>query len=1633
MYGSANCTSCAYGGGGIEGAVTCEAPSGIAVRGGGACSVQPTRDVACWGARWQQPFVLWSADTRARGGRSFIVGAAGVCLCDAFVGVLLVNGTVVVVSGDLVSNATSFVFAEGTQFELIWCGPAYLCARTSSGELVCGTIASGGALPSVVVALPLMIQNDLLTAAVGENHVCTLAANGSVTCFNATGPMLPLPAPPGIFLHIAADGGMTCGIRAADHSVACWDVDGGGTTRLGNSQASMKSVCVGGMGAVCGLAWNPPPGATNDTVYTSTEHEMCWNATTGAMLPGFAGNETFRSMSCSAGGKCGIIGNWSAVCDLASLRPACGTGNAAASAPNSCVGIAAVAVDTGGTPGVGPGDAVEVTLSRAAGQCTNGDDVSDGGTFYSPLQHASGSCPAGRCMAASTLMDGGVTWNAAIAALVYVVGNASGPIGSTSFEVGIDVTHIGALAFIVNASERCAGGNLQGALPVLVTGSWGPQRAPRVINATARNTGAAPGLSARDTLLVTFDSETNRPSHLNASVLSGYLGDVRFAWTDTRTLIITVTHPYAAGATREVQIGILRLIISPGDAILSRDLSSPPSATNVLVNGSWGNAIVGVSSPSIDALTTAGGDVLVVQLAATIGTNAAASDVRVEYSNGQWALAPECNPLPAGDTIRCVTVDGVGRNYGFAVWAYGALIDRGGPNASYASPVVTGISPTLVPTDYTGTLVITGREFGSTSVNAVSNVAFSTARSPAAASEMFRGLACAVNVSHTTITCGLSPLRGSALHIQLNVGGQSTALASMPTLPPILRSVTLSRSATCGGGGSSMCTRGSNTGHAAATAAVLQGDNFGPAGASGLTVTCSPDAAGEAVFTLSGCNVAVAHVTITCDTLPAGYGAPLWFAVAVLGVRSALLNTSIGYAAPSIARVIGAVPTAGAPLSIVGTDFCTQFSTIVRVQLNGGVPFIPDTVRKYPGNTTLDEVVINMPPGVGNHTVVVIVGGWATAPLIIAYARPVVTSAALSAINGLARYRVRITGSNFGTLVADVVVTLGKATCAVVPGLLFDSRLECWTNGTAGNVSIVVAAQTVRVQPFFNCMINEPDPLIWSMAGLGSLPLTGSGILVVSGTVVPAAPSTACVLRIAGGGMAPGRTELCARARALSTTPVCSDWCTAALNVAYDSLQCTTPSAAIASAQLVVVAVALLSCGVSNPFAMLYDAPIVTGITPRLLPTYGGVAMAIDGRNFEANTSFAIAFAAGLAGLSLPALCAPINASRVRVFCSSPPGAGASARLLMSSSTWSAKSWDVTGFGYRAPLIASVSPRLANARGGSVVNITGSDFSAIPRVYLGALLVDIVWQYEHSVVSVVVPPGIGTGINVTLIAVGGQSVVQPRALSYYPPTLTSVDVSYIDAVSGGLLRVLGAQFGPPAAGTGAAAVTVTIEDVVCQNARVLSGGAIECAAPARLVVTDAASVIVTVGQQQSAPTPVRVACRPGYYGAAGERCIICPVGAVCGGFQYDPVPAAGYFRVGRASFVACVPPVACTELVPATVAAALAAGADPATAYFNCAAGATGYLCESCAPQWYRKPGVPECVAYPKYASLYMALFFLFLVAVAAFMFYIHQKHMNLKGITIGTQRCAALQHIANMHLCYLGRCDMQLSTCFSS
>ena len=513
-----------------------------------------------------------------------------------------------------------------------------------------------------------------------------------------------------------------------------------------------------------------------------------------------------------------------------------------------------------------------------------------------------------------------------------------------------------------------------------------------------------------------FDRETNRP-RLEAGILTGYLGTVVLAWADTRTLLVRVVDPLDQAGAREVQIGILRVVIAPGAGVVSRDVTSPPANQTLVVDGSWGNSIAGVASPSFDSLTTAGGDPLTVTLAATVGVSTASTDMSVVYTNGALTFtARQCALGLGGYQISCFAAEGVGRNLAFHVNAYGAVIARGGAAASYASPVLTGVSPAVIGTDAEDTIVISGREFGSAGLNALGDVVFS---SPTGG-DAVRGAGCTVTVNHTAASCRLPGVRGPSLRLSLTVAGQATASVSLATQLPVVHTVALAPALAFDG--AFLCTRGGG----GPSAIVMRGLHFGILADSGITVTASPDAAGARVFAFGACRVTEAHVTIACDALPAGYGGALWVRVGVLGVLSAFTNWSLAYAPPRVIGIVGALPTLGAQLSIAGTGLGVGFAGVVRVLLDGEL--IPGvSTRVSATNASLDEVVFRAPGGVGGaHSLVVIVGAQSSRPVALAYDRPVLARAALSAVGGPARYQVLVSGDNFGATVSLVTARVKK-------------------------------------------------------------------------------------------------------------------------------------------------------------------------------------------------------------------------------------------------------------------------------------------------------------------------------------------------------------------------------------------------------------------------------------------------------------------------------------------------------------------------------------------------------------------------------------------------------------------------------
>ena len=531
----------------------------------------------------------------------------------------------------------------------------------------------------------------------------------------------------------------------------------------------------------------------------------------------------------------------------------------------------------------------------------------------------------------------------------------------------------------------------------------------------------------------------------------------------------------------------------------------------------------------------------------------------------------------------------------------------GGAPAAYAAPVLTGLTPPLVDTDYAGVLGVAGREFGSAAeAGAVDSLTL-----VASTGEVFTSRACAVNVSFTLVTClpPLGGLRGRALTPRLSIAGQATTSVALPTAAPRITGVAFAAAAGDDGCGGGLCTRGRQP-------LLVTGVNFGPLthGDGSIVLHCASGGGGggggpSVQFVATGCEVTVADTAIACTSAP-GFGGRLAWTVRVLGVASEPFVSPLGYAPPSIAGLSGPAPAVGSRRALAGRNFATAYAPVVTVSLDGGPPAAPLAVGV---NGSLDTLAFAMPPGVGRgHTLVVSVGGQASAPLSLAYDPPVLVSAGLFAL-ARGAYHVYLSGANFGGASGAIDVAVGSEPCAV--SAVADAAIMCWTAAAAGAVALTVGGQTAAAAVIFNASDPVPVPLFSSDNAGTAAPLTGGVAITLSGSaVVPRPPSTGVLLAVDGAGV--GSAVACAMARALRASGLSSNWCTSVVFGAGE-LTCVTPAWPRARAHLVLAVLGLKSCSASAPRVVVFGPPRVTSVDPPLLPTAGGALLALRGSGLE--------------------------------------------------------------------------------------------------------------------------------------------------------------------------------------------------------------------------------------------------------------------------------------------------------------------------------------------------------------------------------------------------------------------------------
>ena len=353
----------------------------------------------------------------------------------------------------------------------------------------------------------------------------------------------------------------------------------------------------------------------------------------GGALAYMAGGP-LSALVCGAGGCCAVNATGGTACSGGdgALAPECDA-RSSVNVPPRCFGLRATAADAGRAEGVSVGDVLEVAFSRASGSCTDGS-------------------AAGGAVALSAGINASAAWVSGPRIARYTVGGTG--------NVSVDGSSIGVLTASPAASGECVG-PLPGALAALVGGSWGPHQAPRLLSAVANDTGAAPGLSVGDTVILTFDLETDRPPVGATGMFSTALGTTAAVWLDARRLRVLVLGVEPSARPEQTRVGVLSARVAPSLRILSRDRSSPPANASLGVSGGWGTGIARVAGAAVGSLSTAGGDSVVFYLAAPLGPGTAGLPVRVVCSDGARSFAAAgCAFDDGGAFVTCLSAPGVG-------------------------------------------------------------------------------------------------------------------------------------------------------------------------------------------------------------------------------------------------------------------------------------------------------------------------------------------------------------------------------------------------------------------------------------------------------------------------------------------------------------------------------------------------------------------------------------------------------------------------------------------------------------------------------------------------------------------------------------------------------------------------------------------------------------------------------------------------------------------------------------------------------------------------------------------------------------------------------------------------------------
>ena len=267
---------------------------------------------------------------------------------------------------------------------------------------------------------------------------------------------------------------------------------------------------------------------------------------------------------------------------------------------------------------------------------------------------------------------------------------------------------------------------------------------------------------------------------------------------------------------------------------------------------------------------------------------------------------------------------------------------------------------------------------------------------------------------------------------------------------------------------------------------------------------------------------------------------------------------------------------------------------------------------------------------------------------------------------------------------------------------------------------------------------------------------------------------------------------------------------------------------------LVFFAVLTAACG-EDPVAPPPPAPTLSSVAPAQGPLAGGTAITLTGTNFRPGATVSV-------GANAATAVVVVNTTTI----TGVTPAGPAGPTVVSVTTTGGTASLPAAFTYipPAPTLTSVAPTEGPVAGGTVITLTGTNFTAGATVTVGGNPATAVVVNSSTSITGTTPAGPAGPADVSVTTAGGTASL-PAAFTYIPaPTLTSVAPTQGPVAGGTAITLTGTNF--------IAGATVTVGANPATAVVVVNATTITCTTPAGPVGPADVSV-TTAGGTASLP------------------------------------------------------------------------------------------------------------------------------------------------------------------------------------